>query len=706
MSVPSVLKRPAAAMLRRPGPTALALACSLATLPSLTMAQATEAAALPAITVLGEKMGRTAQDSTAAVTVFTAEDIAAKDKKTVLELVSEVPNVTIGEFGGVANIRGSNGAGPGFSSLAWKGATRARTATIVDGVSQVWTGGNLLGTGLWDVEQLEVLRGPQSTMQGRSAVGGAIVVKSKDPSFKQEGALRLGTQEANDNRLNQAAFALSGPVSDSLAYRLSADVTRGQHFIDYVDTNANVDYSSDPGKVERNDFKAKLLWAPADNPDLGSRLDLQHQSQKGPYLNQVNVGDSGDYMASTDKVNHRIGDSTMNTVISNTTYQLDAHRSINVLLSGSKLEAGFTHNQTAPAVTNTNNYFDSKSTQDGLGAEARLNLGSATSGTRSMVGVSYFKDDLTVLAKSYAGAIRYSGDTATDATSIFGEIDYPVTERLALLAGGRVERESQDRSITNGTVTQTRDASKTYVLPRVGARFKFDKDTIVGLDVRKGYNPAGISMDTNDGNIYEYDTEYVTATEISLKKLFNDGRGSLTVNVFNNAFKDYQVRNGTYISNVDQATIRGIELAAATDLGRGTHVYANASFQSSEVEKFAANTAYEGNELPYAAARTYGLGVSHQLLPQLQLGANAKYVAAYYVDISNEAGATAGQKAKAGDYTQLDVSASYDVTKQASVRAYVNNVTDEYIVNTYFQGTTTQDVLAPRTIGVQLDYKF
>ena len=203
-----------------PSAVALSVRCALAlmaTVPVWALAQAPAAADLATVTVMGEKMGRSEQESTTALTVFTAEDVASRNTKSVLELVAEVPNVTIGEFGGIANIRGTNGAGPGFSSLAWKGATRARTATIIDGVSQAWTGGNLLSNGLWDVEQVEVLRGPQSTMQGRSAVGGAIVIKTKDPSFKQEGAVRTGVQEANGKRLAQTAAVVSGPLSDSRA---------------------------------------------------------------------------------------------------------------------------------------------------------------------------------------------------------------------------------------------------------------------------------------------------------------------------------------------------------------------------------------------------------------------------------------------------------------------------------------------------------
>ncbi|KAB2927174.1 MAG: TonB-dependent receptor [Dechloromonas sp.] len=675
-------------------------------------AQAQEAPTpLAPVQVIGEKMGRSEQDSVTAVSVFTAQEIADKDRKTVLDLVAEVPNVTIGEFGGVANIRGSNGAGPGFSSLAWKGATRARTATVIDGVSQVWTGGNLLSNDLWDVEQMEVLRGPQSTMQGRSAIGGAIVLKTKDPSFKQEGAVRLGLQQANGQLLGQAAGVVSGPLSDSLAYRLSADVTRGDHWIDYVDNNTRtgMDYSSDPNKVVRNDIKAKLLWAPKSNPELISRLDLQHKSQKGPYLNQVNVGDDDDYRASMDKVNHRIGDTTMNAVIWNTTYQFDANRSVDVLLSASELDARFTHNDTNGSGvprTNTNTYFNANSKQDSLGFETRLNLNSATSGLKSMVGISHFEDDLTVLARTYIGAIRYSGDTKTVATALFGEVDYPLSERWALIAGGRIERESQDRTITNGVLTQSREATKTYVLPRLAVRYTLDPQTVFGLDVRKGYNPAGFAMDTDASKVSTYEVEYVTAVEASVKQRFNGGKGHWSINLFNNAFKDYQVRNGTLISNVDEATIRGIEFELGTDLGSATHVYANASLQTSKVDAFAANRTYVGNKLPYAAPRTFGAGVTYKLMPELTLGANAKYVASYYVDISNAAGTIAGQKAQAGDYTLVDISASYAIDTRTRVRAYVNNLFDEYVVNTYFQGTLSQDVLAPRTVGLQLDYRF
>ena len=464
-----------------------------------------------------------------------------------------------------------------------------------------------------------------------------------------------------------------------------------------------MDFSSDPDKVERNDVKAKLLWAPKHNPNLVSRLDVQHQSQKGPYLNQVNLGDSGDYTASTDKLNHRIGNTSLSSVASNTTYQLDANRSVDVLLSASSMDAGFAHNWTV-AQTTTARYFNSRSKQDGLGAEVRVNLGFPESGVKSMVGVSHFQDDMAVLAKFYSGGIVYSGDTKTTAHSVFGELDYPLTDRLALTAGGRVERESQERSITNGTVTATRNESKTYVLPRLGTRYKLDPQTVAGLDVRRGYNPAGISMDVDQNKIDSYKAEYVTAIEASLKQSFNGGKGSWAVNLFHNVFKDYQAKNGTLISNVDEATIRGIELEVSSQLGKTTQVHANASVQSGKVNRFSANMAYVGNQLPYAAPRTLGAGVTHRLTPQLVLSANAKYVAAYHVDISNAAGA--GQKAKAGGYTLVGMGASYALSQQASVRTYVNNVFDKYVVNTYFQGTTTQDVLAPRTVGVQLDYKF
>jgi outer membrane receptor protein involved in Fe transport len=112
-------------------------------------------------------------------------------------------------------LRGINSEGVGGPS----GSPLA--TTYVDGVPQTQQGARRGVNGTWDLQQVEVWRGPQSTIVGRNALAGAIQVKSNDPTMKWETAARLGL--GNDTFNNQAVM-VSGPiVDDRLAFRFAAE---------------------------------------------------------------------------------------------------------------------------------------------------------------------------------------------------------------------------------------------------------------------------------------------------------------------------------------------------------------------------------------------------------------------------------------------------------------------------------------------------
>jgi iron complex outermembrane recepter protein len=689
-----------------PVPLVLALRCAwagLALLPAWSAAQQVPApsadAALPTVTVIGEKMGRSEKDTITGTKVFDAQELSEKTEKSLIDLIQEVPNVTIGGFGGFANIRGVDGNGAGKSSLAYRGATRSRTATIVDGVSQIWTGGNVMNTGLWDVEQVEVLRGPQSTAQGRSAAGGAVVMKTRDPSFQPEAAIRLGSQVANGKWLHEGAGVVSGPLGSDWAYRLSAQVIGGESFVDYVDDSASYDYNRDPDDIRRNDLKAKLLWAPQSNRDLLARFDLQHQSQKGAYMYQVDLGDRGDYKAPMSRVNHRIGDTTLDSAVANVSYALTNTSSLDTTLALSRFDSGFYHNQSASSFKMDTWKHDSTS------LESRYNI-KRSSGLRGMLGLSIVEDDQDLFADRIAtGAIVYDGTTKSSTRSLFGELELPLAPRWALIAGGRIEHESQDRTMSSATTSADSSISDTYVLPKVALRYAQDKQTTLGVDLRRGYTPGGLGMDVNFTNIYEYDAEFVTALEFSYKTVFAQHRGHFNVSVFQNRFQDYQSPLGSNITNVDRATIRGLEVESSYRLSPSTEAQLGLGLLSSKVKRFASSPSFEGNHLPFAANKTVSAGVQHQFNDLLRLGLTVKYVGSYYVDIDNHVGDSNGTS-KAGNYAIANLNLSYQLGADMTLRSYVNNLFDRYAVNSYFVGTTSQDVLPPRTVGIQLDYKF
>ena len=129
---------------------------------------------------------------------------------------------------------------------------------------------------LWDMQQVEVLRGPQSHVRGQNAVAGAVVMRSKDPTDEWEGALRLGL---GNQKTRNIAGVMSGPiVKNNLAFRLSAERQQRESYEPFV----SYEPTGNPRRVENNNVRFKLLLTPENHPDFYSRLTLNHIRSRAP----------------------------------------------------------------------------------------------------------------------------------------------------------------------------------------------------------------------------------------------------------------------------------------------------------------------------------------------------------------------------------------------------------------------------------------
>lgn len=175
------------------------------------------------IVVTGTKQGLTVQETTSSVEIFDSERLENEALFTLNDALSRSPNTSvIGDSIAGINIRGINRNGT-------NGAGQGEAINVfIDGVPV--SGEGLAGvTTIWDTEQVEVLRGSQSTVQGRNAIAGAVVVESKKPGYEWEGAARVRVAEFGTR---QYAGAISGPIiEDQLAFRLSADYQQTDGFI-------------------------------------------------------------------------------------------------------------------------------------------------------------------------------------------------------------------------------------------------------------------------------------------------------------------------------------------------------------------------------------------------------------------------------------------------------------------------------------------
>ena len=216
------------------------------------------------IIVRGEKIERTLQDTVTSVAVFTNEIIEEQNFINFNDVLQQTANVsTIFDTAGFT-IRGqrNSGAAPGDQSSDV-------SAVYLDGV---FVPSSLFGRGafnLWDVESIEVFRGPQSTIQGRNALAGAIVAHTVDPGSEFEGAAQFSYADYNTLR---GSAALSLPVvKDQIALRISGDYSGSDGF------NFNPTLNSDEiDRFESVNARARLLLTPEAIPDLTARLTFTY----------------------------------------------------------------------------------------------------------------------------------------------------------------------------------------------------------------------------------------------------------------------------------------------------------------------------------------------------------------------------------------------------------------------------------------------
>ena len=163
------------------------------------------------IVVTGQKIDRSLQETAASVAVFTEKNLEQQNITNFGEILAHAPNVNFDDYSfSIRGIDAFNVSGGGNSYLA---------SVYVDGAALAYRMIQSGGFSTWDVSQVEILRGPQSTLQGRNALAGAVVMSTKDPSYESDMKVRIGF---GDYGRKDAAIALGGELVDNqVAFRFS-----------------------------------------------------------------------------------------------------------------------------------------------------------------------------------------------------------------------------------------------------------------------------------------------------------------------------------------------------------------------------------------------------------------------------------------------------------------------------------------------------
>jgi outer membrane receptor protein involved in Fe transport len=261
------------------GYRALAFAGCTAISLSLSIPAYAQTIALPEITILGELIERRSQDATTSVGVITNERI---QQEQILDF-HDALNATANAL----STRGSsNNSGITIRGINSEGLSQNQSANsapvigvIVDGAMQNAEAVRRGVRSIWDVEQVEILRGPQSTLQGKNTAAGAVLVKTKDPTFSWQAMAEL---TAGTHELFSTGVMLSGPlIPNELAFRVAGQIYRAENDIRYSDPgNARL------GEDRFGNIRGKILWTPASIPGLRALFTVAHTDDR-PSTNAV-----------------------------------------------------------------------------------------------------------------------------------------------------------------------------------------------------------------------------------------------------------------------------------------------------------------------------------------------------------------------------------------------------------------------------------
>lgn len=597
------------------------------------------------VVVYGQKIERTLQEtkeSIALVSERQIEDIGLLDLEDAYLSMANVFTLGNGENFGIRGITQNR--------LATGGGGGQLGSFYMDGVAYTGFATRFGPRDLWDVQQIEVLRGPQSTNVGRQALIGAVVVETKDPSLSGfEAAVRGQVGNYNTRSLEGM---VNFEVSENSALRLVAEKYQSDGFIDNKLLGID-DYDPDDNLL----LRAKYLIEPSN--DLSILFTVQKSDiERGWDAYRYDLKPIDSYESSANLLSHETYDGTAASI--DVSYDINDEWSVRSVTSYIDGEYNrFNDDDSGPEGGNA---FRGRYVEDKNWAqEIRVNyqgdslrgvfgtyfttveLFNNTTGIVTLIpsdlGVPpvllpFYPQELTV-------NVGIPADNETSNMAFFTEWDWMVNDRLTLSAGFRYDREEQkvlqnaQNTLAEGSalpdptasgqaaaalgfppavvaqivggITQVngllgsqltptdnplQEEDLNAFLPQIGVTYKVSGDVSVSAFYKKGYRAGGVDVDTV-GSIDRYDAEYLDNYELSLRSSHLDGDLTFNANVYYGDWKDQQLTvyvNGslfdTDIINAGKSTIYGAELELQYALSDSTNIYTSFGYAKTEFDEF------------------------------------------------------------------------------------------------------------------------
>lgn len=646
-------------------------------------------ASLSEIIVTAQKTVSTLQKTPIAISVVNGDAVSRLAQSTAEDVLKNVAGV---EVQGAA--RGQVIAIRGLGTDTPPGVGESSVSTNFDGVYSIRAEANTLG--FYDLERVEVLRGPQSTLYGRNATGGVVNMISANPQLGKT-SLAVSAGLGNYGLLRGEA-AINLPVGETLALRVSGTgITR--------DGYLNNGHSDQKGAGVR----AKLLWKPSE--DLSVLTGFEGAWLKGHGGGGVEVANfaAGKYYTTADS-----GIGGQDYFGYKIWSQIDWKVGPGIVTFIPAYQKGSGQN---------NGVFGGRGTYGRDPANIEQNSGelryasapgSSVQWIAGLYHYDYSQYTYSLDNATYGSTAGFSYNRGIS-NAVFGQVTVPVADGLRLIGG---LRETWDQRRAKGTDAVGNIVggalSNSFFDYRAGLEYDVGAHSLAYFTASSAFRPGGVSP--FDGKTFL--PERLHAYEAGIKNRFFDNRLQFNLGGFYYDYSNYQVVDffigatgpNLVFYNVD-ARNYGLELDTQAAITPADTLNASITWLSSRIEgdlilhpadPFTAVN-FRGQRLPHAPEWTIKGGYQHLF----DMGNNGtitargdlRYVSKQMVAPNNTAGAI--QDA----YATLDASLAWkSANERFGVTAFIKNITDKAVKTGYFVGYVT--VGAPQTYGVTVSVKF
>ncbi|MEM1143220.1 MAG: TonB-dependent receptor [Pseudomonadota bacterium] len=653
------------------------------------------------VIVYGEQINRSVQDTQSSVAVILGDELNRSVARDLFDLLDRTAGAGVqgGNFEVV--IRGIPTSGV---SNTGSGATIDVT---IDGARiPDFSNGP---TSTWDLEQVEVFRGAQSTQRGQNSLAGALHLRSASPTFNNDLIARVDLGSLNEQRV---ALAGNLALSDKVAVRLSGE---------QYDTDGEIESAftgEDTSASALDTYRLNARWAPTDSLDIVigySRVD--------------NVfGDRGvdeslfpDQRVNTRGVTRQEGETDL--AFARGTFDLGANWALRFEIANIETES-FTAQEPSPGSS-----LDGRS--DSVGDTLSVDLGATYISDSFRASVGVFASERN-RSGSIGGSSSLLGATVTftNATDIsvenaaaYGEIEWRFSADWMLVLGARYDTESVENFSAPSTTVdpplfelpsappERLEADYEALLPKLGLVHNLNEDTSIGFTVQQGYRAGGAFTSLFTGTVVEFDPEFTTNYELALRSQAFDRRLTVNANMFFTAWDDQQVQvpgpSGidfdSITINAGESELYGFEAEATWSPWSGTDFFLAMAYTHTEFIDFVAQDSeggmsdFAGNRFRNAPEWSGSIGFNQYWQNGIELSIKGSYTGETYFTAENL------PQQLSDDFVIVDARVGYRLGDWAT-HLYARNLLDDDYISSARPESNFSQAGPPRVVGVSVTY--